>query len=66
MCVKTDLIKGLYRIANQIKPDVILIEATGVANPKAAVSRNLVCIFNNRFFLAEQFCIVDAANFASA
>jgi G3E family GTPase len=66
VCVKTDFIKGLYRIANEIKPDVILIEATGVANPKQLKQDLVLPIFHNRFFLAEQFCIVDAANFESA
>jgi G3E family GTPase len=66
VCVKSDFIKGLYRIANEIKPDVILIEATGVANPKQLKQDLVLPIFDNRFVLAEQFCIVDAANFASA
>ncbi len=66
VCVKTDFIKGLYRIAHEIKPDVILIEATGAANPKQLKQDLVLPIFNNRFFLVEQFCIVDAVNFASA
>ena len=66
VCVKTDFIKGLYRIANEIKPDVILIEASGVANPKQLKQDLVLPIFHDRFYLAEQFCIVDAANFESA
>jgi G3E family GTPase len=66
VCVKTDFIKGLYRIANEIKPDVILIEASGVANPKQLGQDLVLPIFHDRFCLAEQFCIVDAVNFESA
>ena len=65
VCVKTDFIKGLYRIANDIKPDVVLIEATGVANPKQLKQDLVLPIFDDRFYLAEQFCIIDAANFGN-
>ncbi|MBC2745103.1 MAG: hypothetical protein HGJ93_19285 [Desulfosarcina sp.] len=33
VCVKTDFIKGLMDIAQRMQPDVLIIEATGVANP---------------------------------
>ena len=33
VCVKTDFIKGLYELNSKVKPDVLLIESTGVANP---------------------------------
>jgi G3E family GTPase len=32
VCVKTDFIKGLMNIAQNTQPDVLIIEATGVAN----------------------------------
>ena len=32
VCVKTDFIKGLMNIVSTIRPEVLLIEATGVAN----------------------------------
>jgi G3E family GTPase len=66
VCVKTDFIKGLMEIAKTIRPDVLLIEATGVANP-ADLKRDLkLPLFKNRFQLAEQFCIIDAPNFEDA
>ncbi|OAT86143.1 CobW family GTP-binding protein [Desulfotomaculum copahuensis] len=62
-CVKTDFIKGMYEIAQKIKPDVLLIESTGVANPTDLKRDLQLPIFNNRFLFKEQFCIVDAAHF---
>ena len=63
VCVKTDFIKGLQRIAKDIQPDVLLIESTGVANP-TDLKRDLnLPFFNNRFNLAEQFCVIDAVHF---
>ncbi|SHF15318.1 GTPase, G3E family [Desulfofundulus australicus DSM 11792] len=66
VCVKTDFIKGLYEIAQKIRPDVLLIESTGVANP-ADLKKDLnLPIFKGRFRFREQFCIIDAANFLDA
>jgi G3E family GTPase len=62
-CVKTDFIKGLMEIAKTIRPDVLLIEATGVANPSDLKRDLKLSLFKNRFQLAEQFCIIDAPNF---
>ncbi len=66
VCVKTDFIKGLYELNDKIKPDLLIIESTGVANP-ADLKRDLqLPIFNNRFEFAEQFCIIDAQHFLEA
>ncbi|MEW6274737.1 MAG: CobW family GTP-binding protein [Bacillota bacterium] len=62
-CVKTDFIKALYEIGQKIKPDVLLIESTGVANPSDLKKDLSLPIFNNRFQFKEQFCIVDAVHF---
>jgi G3E family GTPase len=63
VCVKTDFIKGLNRIAQDTQPDVLLIESTGVANPTDLKRDLTLPFFNNRFHLAEQFCVIDAAHF---
>lgn len=61
-CVKTDFIKGLFEIAQKIKPDALVIESTGVANP-ADLKKDLnLPVFNGCFKFKEQFCIIDAAN----
>ena len=66
VCVKTDFIKGLYELNNTVKPDVMLIESTGVANPSDLKKDLKLPIFNDRFQFKEQFCIIDAAHFLDA
>jgi G3E family GTPase len=63
VCVKTDFIKGLNEVARVIKPDVLLVESTGVANPTALKKDLSLSIFNDRFRLTDQICIIDAACF---
>lgn len=66
VCVKTDFIKGLYALNSTIKPDLLIIESTGVANP-SDLKRDLgLPIFDNRFQFTEQFCIIDARHFLDA
>ncbi len=62
-CVKTDFIKGLHEIATSVKPDVMLIETTGVANPRDLDRDLQLPIFGGAFNLRDKFCLVDAANF---
>lgn len=66
VCVKTDFIKGLYELNSKVRPDVLLIESTGVANPSDLKKDLKLPIFNDRFRFAEQFCMVDAAHFLDA
>ena len=65
-CVKTDFIKGLYELNTIVRPDVLIIESTGVANPSDLKRDIKLPIFNNRFQFMEQFCIIDAAHFLDA
>jgi len=66
VCVKTDFIKGLYELNAKIKPDLLIIESTGVANP-SDLKRDLgLPVFDNRFEFVDQFCIIDAVNFLEA
>ena len=62
-CVKRDFIKGLYRIATAIKPELLIIEATGAANPSDLATDLKNPLFKDAFVLKEKFCLVDAANF---
>jgi G3E family GTPase len=66
VCVKTDFIKGLHELDVKVKPDVLLIESTGVANPTDLKRDLKLPIFNDRFQFMEQFCLVDAAHFLDA
>jgi len=62
-CVKTDFIKGLFEIAKKIRPEILLIESTGVANPIDLKKDLELPIFQDSFKLKEQFCMLDAENF---
>ncbi len=66
VCVKTDFIKGLYELNTKIKPDLLIIESTGVANPSDLKRDLKLPIFDNRFQFTEQFCIIDAPHFLEA
>ena len=66
VCVKTDFIKGLYELNSKVKPDVLLIESTGVANPSDLKKDLKLPIFNDRFNFKEQFCVIDAVHFMDA
>ena len=66
VCVKTDFIKGLYEIATRHRPDVLVIESTGVANPTDLKRDLQLPLFGGRFRFREQFCVVDVATFATA
>lgn len=59
-CVKTDFIRALNEIAQDLKPDVLVIEPTGVANPSDLKKYLELSIFKNRFQMRDQICIIDA------
>lgn len=62
-CVKGDFIKALYQIAFVVKPDVLVIEASGVANP-TDIGRDLFLpIYKGVYKTLEKVCLIDAANF---
>ncbi|MEW6349488.1 MAG: GTP-binding protein [Thermodesulfobacteriota bacterium] len=62
-CVKGDYIKALYRIAFVHKPDLLVMEASGVANP-TDLERDLANpVYKGVFSLKEKFCLIDADNF---
>lgn len=66
VCVKTDFIKGLYELVTKVKPDVLIIESTGVANPSDLKRDLQLPIFGKRFLFQEQFCTIDAGHFLDA
>jgi G3E family GTPase len=62
-CVKGDFIKALYQIAFVVKPEVLVIEASGVANP-TDIGRDLFHpIYKGVYKSLEKVCLIDAANF---
>jgi G3E family GTPase len=66
VCVKTDFIRSLNEIAQSIKPDVLIVESTGVANPSDLKKDLNLSIFQDRFKMSEQICMIDADCFEDA
>jgi G3E family GTPase len=66
VCVKTDFIKALYELSTSVKPDVLILESTGVANPSDLKRDLLLPIFEGRFHFQQQFCTIDAEHFLGA
>ena len=66
ICVKKDFLTALQRIVTEIRPDILIMESTGVANPADLAKDLQLPLFRNRLTLREQFCIVDAAYFEEA
>ena len=62
-CIKEDFIKSLIRIADELRPNLLVMEATGVANPSDLRRDLRLPVFGGRFLLAEQICLIDAQNF---
>ncbi len=62
-CVKGDFIKALYRIAFVIRPQALVVEASGVANP-TDIGRDLFNpMYKGNYASLEKFCLIDTANF---
>lgn len=63
ICIKTDFIRTLETIAHEVKPDLVIVEATGVADPcdlgQIIDSPNLKPLFK----VGANVCLVDAVGF---
>ena len=63
ICVKTDFLRNLEMIATDIKPDILFIEASGIAEPS-----DFKALLNTKFLKASYskgptVCVVDCLNF---
>jgi G3E family GTPase len=66
ICVKRDFLKALSKIANEMKPDILVIESTGVANPRDFKRDLALPMLKDHFHLAAQLCVIDALLFEEA
>ena len=62
ICIKTDFIKTLEKIANEVQPELVIIEATGVAETSDLQEFLTVPTLRNRFFIQANICLADAEN----
>lgn len=66
ICAKNEFIRGLTHVAEQLTPEYLLIEATGVANPTDIRKDLSLPLFKGRFHFEQQICLVDTVNFEAA
>ncbi len=66
ICIKTDFVKTLATIANDVRPDLVLVEATGVADPCDIEQFLEVPTLAGRFSVEASVCVVDAEGFTRA
>jgi len=62
ICLKTDFIKTLEKIANDVQPELVIIEATGVAETSDLEELLTVPTLLNRFNIQTNICLADAEN----
>lgn len=63
VCTKTEFVKVLRTLAEQIQPEAVWIEATGVADPTDLAGYLDQPGLEGRFGLRANLCLVDAARF---
>ena len=64
ICIKTDFIKTLSEIADNVRPDIVIIEATGIAEPCDLMDLADAPGLREKFMMMSNICIVDAVNFS--
>ncbi len=63
ICIKTDFIATLRTIADDVKPDCLLVEATGMAEPRDVQDFIDVPELVEAFHVEANLCVVDAMDF---
>lgn len=63
ICIKTEFIKTLTTIAEEVQPDLVLVEATGVADPCDIEQFLEGPTLAGRFRVQASVCVVDAEGF---
>ncbi|MCX7047927.1 MAG: GTP-binding protein [Candidatus Sumerlaeota bacterium] len=65
ICVKTDFIKTLDEIAARVRPDLVLVEATGIAETRDLIAFASEACLQDRFEIQANVCLVDARHFVT-
>ena len=63
ICTKTDFVKYLTDISENVKPDLLIIEATGIAETRDIESFIKEPHLKGKFKMKANLCILDAVNF---
>lgn len=62
-CLLSDFIERLDQFLKEVQPDIILLEATGLADPSSMGEMLQSPGLAEKIFLAGSWCVVDARNF---
>jgi G3E family GTPase len=65
ICIKTDFIRTLETIARDVGPELVIVEATGVADPCDLSQLMDTPLLAERFRVGANVCLVDAAGFTA-
>lgn len=63
ICTKTEFVKHMSQIADQVRPEALLIEATGIAETRDIENFTRQPNLRGKFHVKANICVVDAANF---
>lgn len=63
VCKQADLVKQLTGVARDLRPDMLLIEASGLAEPTDAAALLQNTFLRESFFLPRVITVVDAVNY---
>ncbi len=63
ICVRTDFIKEVERITGELKPELLIIEATGMADTSEMENMLSLPVLKDHIDLQANLCVVDAQNF---
>lgn len=63
ICIKTEFVRTLTTIAEEVRPDLVLVEATGVADPCDIEQFLEAPTLAGRFRVQASVCVVDAEGF---
>jgi G3E family GTPase len=63
ICIKTDFITTLREIADQVRPELLVVEATGMAEPRDIQDFIDEPTLAAQFHIRANLCLVDASNF---
>jgi len=63
ICIKTDFIRTLEEISEKVRPELVLIEATGVAETRDIEAFLDAPHLGERFRIQANLCLVDAGHF---
>jgi len=63
VCLLSGFAESLVELVDEVQPDAVVLEATGLADPIAITQLLAAPKLRERFYLAHSWCVVDAASF---